>query len=105
MADLKTVEEITMKKLKTVAELLTVADECIEAIEAWDGSSPNPESTTCLFTRCYARLAAFCGMSKQRKLSMSLKNNMKNIPTLVLPKPEEEFKLRKFKRCCVDFDI
>jgi hypothetical protein len=44
-------------------------------------------------------------MSKQRKLSMSLKNNMKNIPTLVLPKPEEEFKLRKFKRCCVDFDI
>jgi hypothetical protein len=34
-----------------------------------------------------------------------LKEYMKNIPTLVLPKTEEEFKLRKFKRCCADLDI
>jgi hypothetical protein len=34
MADLKTVEEIIMKKPKTVAELLAVTDECIEATEA-----------------------------------------------------------------------
>jgi hypothetical protein len=32
--DLKTVEEIDMKKPKTVADLLTVADVCIEASEA-----------------------------------------------------------------------
>jgi hypothetical protein len=30
------VEEIAMKKPKTVAELLTVADVCIEASKAWD---------------------------------------------------------------------
>jgi hypothetical protein len=32
--DLKTVEEIEMKKPKTVVDLLTVADVCIEASEA-----------------------------------------------------------------------
>jgi hypothetical protein len=32
--DLKTMEEIAMKKPKTVADLLTVADACIEAFEA-----------------------------------------------------------------------
>jgi hypothetical protein len=32
--DLKTVEEIAMKKLKMVANLLAVADVCIEASEA-----------------------------------------------------------------------
>jgi hypothetical protein len=32
--DLKTVEEIAMKKSKTVADLLAVADICIEASEA-----------------------------------------------------------------------
>jgi hypothetical protein len=34
VSDLKTVEEIAMKKHKTVADLLTVADVCIEASEA-----------------------------------------------------------------------
>jgi hypothetical protein len=34
VSDLKTVEEIEMKKPKTVADLLTVADACIEASEA-----------------------------------------------------------------------
>jgi hypothetical protein len=33
--DVKTVEEIAMKKLKMVADLLTVADICIEAFKAW----------------------------------------------------------------------
>jgi hypothetical protein len=33
--DLKTVEEIAMKKPKIVVDLLTVADVCIEASEAW----------------------------------------------------------------------
>jgi hypothetical protein len=33
--DVKTVEEIAMKKPKTMANLLTVADVCIEAFEAW----------------------------------------------------------------------
>jgi hypothetical protein len=32
--DIKTVEEITMKKPKTMADLLVVADVCIEASEA-----------------------------------------------------------------------
>jgi hypothetical protein len=32
--DLKTVEEITMKKPKIVAYLFTIADECIKALEA-----------------------------------------------------------------------
>jgi hypothetical protein len=35
VSDIKTVEEIAMKKSKTVADLLTVADTCIEASEAW----------------------------------------------------------------------
>jgi hypothetical protein len=35
VSDLKTVEEIAMKKPKTVAGLLVVADICIEASEAW----------------------------------------------------------------------
>jgi hypothetical protein len=35
VSDIKTVEEIAMKKPKTVADLLTVADTCIEASEAW----------------------------------------------------------------------
>jgi hypothetical protein len=34
VSDLKTVEEIAMKKPKTVDDLLTVADVCIEAFEA-----------------------------------------------------------------------
>jgi hypothetical protein len=34
VSDIKTVEEITMKKPKTMADLLTVADVCIEASEA-----------------------------------------------------------------------
>jgi hypothetical protein len=34
ISDLKTVEEMSMKKPKTVADLLTVADVCIEAFEA-----------------------------------------------------------------------
>jgi hypothetical protein len=34
VSDLKTVEEIAMKKPKTVADLLAVADVCIEASEA-----------------------------------------------------------------------
>jgi hypothetical protein len=35
VSDIKTVEEIAMKKPKMVAELLVVADICIEASEAW----------------------------------------------------------------------
>jgi hypothetical protein len=35
VSDLKTVEEIAMKKHKTVVDLLTVADICIEVFEAW----------------------------------------------------------------------
>jgi hypothetical protein len=35
VSDIKTVEEIAMKKPKTVADLLSVADVCIEASEAW----------------------------------------------------------------------
>jgi hypothetical protein len=34
VSDIKTVEEIAMKKLKTVADLLTVTNVCIEAFEA-----------------------------------------------------------------------
>jgi TnpA family transposase len=34
VSDIKTVEEIAMKKPKTVADLLAVADVCIEASEA-----------------------------------------------------------------------
>jgi hypothetical protein len=34
VSDLKTVEEIAMKKPKTVSDLLAVADVCIEASEA-----------------------------------------------------------------------
>jgi hypothetical protein len=34
VSDIKTVEEIAMKRLKTVVDLLTVADVCIEASEA-----------------------------------------------------------------------
>jgi hypothetical protein len=34
ISDFKTVEEIAMKKPKTVADLLTIADVCIEASEA-----------------------------------------------------------------------
>jgi hypothetical protein len=33
VSDIKTVEEITMKKPKMVANLLTIADVCIEASE------------------------------------------------------------------------
>jgi hypothetical protein len=35
VSDIKTVEEIIMKKPKTVADLLAVVDVCIEASEAW----------------------------------------------------------------------
>jgi hypothetical protein len=35
ISDIKTIEEIAMKKPKTVADLLAVADICIEASEAW----------------------------------------------------------------------
>jgi hypothetical protein len=35
VSDFKTVEEIAMKKPKMMADLLTVADVCIEASEAW----------------------------------------------------------------------
>jgi hypothetical protein len=35
VSDRKTVEEITMKKPKTMANLLTVVDVCIEVFEAW----------------------------------------------------------------------
>jgi hypothetical protein len=35
VSDIKTVEEIAMKKPKTVADLLVVADVCVEASEAW----------------------------------------------------------------------
>jgi fructose 1,6-bisphosphatase len=35
VSDIKTVEEIAMKKPKTVVDLLAVADVCIEASEAW----------------------------------------------------------------------
>jgi hypothetical protein len=34
ISDIKTVEEITMKKPKIVVDLLTVMDTCIEATEA-----------------------------------------------------------------------
>jgi hypothetical protein len=34
VSDIKTVEEIAMKKPKTVADLLMIADTCIEAFEA-----------------------------------------------------------------------
>jgi hypothetical protein len=34
VSDIKTIEEIAMKKSKTVADLLTVSDVCIEASEA-----------------------------------------------------------------------
>jgi hypothetical protein len=33
--DIKTIEEIVMKKPKTIADLLAVTDVCIEASEAW----------------------------------------------------------------------
>jgi hypothetical protein len=36
VSDIKMVEEIAMKKRKTVADLLTVADVCIEASKAQD---------------------------------------------------------------------
>jgi hypothetical protein len=46
VSDIKTVEEIAMKKLKTVVDLLTVTDVCIEAskagarlLESWDKGS------------------------------------------------------------------
>jgi hypothetical protein len=35
VSDIKTVEEISMKKSKTVADLLVVTDTCIEASKAW----------------------------------------------------------------------
>jgi hypothetical protein len=35
VSDIKTMEEIAMKKPKTMADLLSVADVCIEASEAW----------------------------------------------------------------------
>jgi hypothetical protein len=35
VSDIKTVEKIAMKKPRTVADLLAVADICIEASEAW----------------------------------------------------------------------
>jgi hypothetical protein len=35
VSDVKTVEEIAMKKPKMVADLITVTDVCIEAFEAW----------------------------------------------------------------------
>jgi hypothetical protein len=35
ISDIKIVEEIAMKKPKTMANLLTVTDICIEASEAW----------------------------------------------------------------------
>jgi hypothetical protein len=35
ISDIKTVKEIAMKKPKTVADLLGVADICIEASEVW----------------------------------------------------------------------
>jgi hypothetical protein len=35
VSDIKTMEEIDMKKPMTVADLLTIADICIEASEAW----------------------------------------------------------------------
>jgi hypothetical protein len=35
ISDIKIVEEIAVKKPKTVADLLAVADICIEASEAW----------------------------------------------------------------------
>jgi hypothetical protein len=35
VSDIKTVELIATKKPKTVADLLAVADVCIEASEAW----------------------------------------------------------------------
>jgi hypothetical protein len=34
ISDIKTVEEIAMKKPKTVTDLLAIADVCIEALEA-----------------------------------------------------------------------
>jgi hypothetical protein len=33
--DIKTVEEIAVKKYKMVVDLLTVVDTCVEAFEAW----------------------------------------------------------------------
>jgi hypothetical protein len=35
VSDIKTVEEIAMKKPRTVVDLLAVVDVCIEASEAW----------------------------------------------------------------------
>jgi hypothetical protein len=35
VSDIKTVKEIAIKKSKTMADLLVVADICIEAFEAW----------------------------------------------------------------------
>jgi hypothetical protein len=35
VSDIKTVKEITMKKPKTMLDLLAVADVCIDAFEAW----------------------------------------------------------------------
>jgi hypothetical protein len=35
VSDLKTLEEIAMKKPKTMVDLVTVADVCIKASEAW----------------------------------------------------------------------
>jgi hypothetical protein len=37
VSDIKTMEEIAMKKPKMVADLLTIADACIEASEPWAG--------------------------------------------------------------------
>jgi hypothetical protein len=35
VSDIKTIEEIAMKKPKTVADLFAVADVCIEASNTW----------------------------------------------------------------------
>jgi hypothetical protein len=35
VSDIKSVEEVVMKKPKMVTDLLAVADVCIEAFEAW----------------------------------------------------------------------
>jgi hypothetical protein len=39
VSDIKTVEEITMKKAKTVAELLAIADMCIEVFRSLGSTS------------------------------------------------------------------
>jgi hypothetical protein len=58
VSDIKTVDEIAMKKPKTVADLLAVTDTCIEVSETW------------------ARLLESCGKGPSKKKQDNQEFNM-----------------------------